>query len=119
MILYRYKGWIPSMKCSSTLIGYCDSDRYKKRIRIAYAGGLYSGIIFLIPGIYSLLSPSLWDFPFEFGLISVGLVNIVYGIYEGMFLHKLETSKYMTCHYLLYIVTLTIITSLYYNKIIH
>jgi len=104
--IYIDKYWIfPTMRCWSNHNGHDDA--------VAFAGGIYSGIISLIIGIYAALTPTMWDFPFEFSFIVIGSINIVYGIYEGTFLNKLDYDEYMRYHYMIYIVMFIIMVMVY------
>ena len=96
----------------------CWSNYPKDNRSVQYAGGLYSGIVSFLIGLIPYYTETLWDFIFEFPLITIGMVNIVYGIYEGIYIHNIPYDKYMKYHYILYIVTILIMIGIYYNKIV-
>lgn len=85
--IWFYKKIIPSMKCSCSKL---TDDRY-----FAYAGGIGSGFISTIASI-----PFYWIYPPLFvGLLIAGIVNFLYGIYEGTYLGRIDFNRYMKWHY--------------------
>jgi len=89
-------GSIPSMSCScEAKIGKSINWNY-----FYYAGGLGAGFISTIASI-----PFYWIYPPLFiGLFILGITNLLYGIYEGLFREKWQDEKYMSWHYLVEIV---------------
>lgn len=66
------------------------------------AGGIYSGLVMLglsFPFHYIYL-------PIGMVLFTVGMVNLIYGRYEGEFILKLSYKKYMKYHYVIYIIVI-------------
>jgi len=104
-----YKG-IPTMNCWS--------NYYPNGRSVQFAGGLYSGITSLLIGLIPWYTHTLSDFIFEFPLITIGIVNIVYGIYEGIYIHKIPYGEYMKYHYVVYGITILVMTLIYIPKII-
>ena len=80
--------------------GYIIYIRNVKNIRLVdFAGGIYSSIILItLALIFRLIS-----FPIYFSLMLVGVVNFFYGIYEGIFIRKMDAKSYMKFHYLIYL----------------
>jgi len=70
---------------------------YKATSLFYLAGGLYTGIIFILAGF--LVSDLVW----MWCLFTVGVVNLVYGFFEMHFLPKWgNSSRYQWNRYLLY-----------------
>lgn len=69
---------------------------------VYYAGGIYSGIIYLLMSLIGMIFIYTWGFPFVSSLFTVGIVNIFYGMYEGKYINELDTDEYMKYHYILY-----------------
>ena len=69
---------------------------------VYYAGGVYSGLIYLLISLIGIPFLYTWGFPIVASLFTVGIVNLFYGIYEGMFIEKLNTDSYIKYHYILY-----------------
>jgi len=94
IIVTSHKG-IPSLVCSW----------YGETSELAiYAGGVYSGIIYLAISILTMFGIYSWGFPLIFSFFTLGIVNIFYGLYEGMYLEDLEYDEYMRYHYIIYII---------------
>jgi hypothetical protein len=73
-----------------------------------FAGGLYSGVIFIFIGIIL----GIVTLPFGWIFIMVGLTNFVYGIFEGKYLPKWgNNNKFKVGRYSIYIF-MTLIMSL-------
>lgn len=90
---WAWKG-IPSMMCT------CSGSVSKL---FYYAGGIYSGLVMLLlSGIFFFIY-----MPLFISLFIVGLVNLVYGFYEGNTITKIPRDAYMLGKNIIY--TLTII----------
>ena len=107
----------------------CKIDVYKSTMRVtgnyddnhtavAYAGGIYSGITFLGLGLFAMYTPTLWDTWLEYFGITLGAMQIFYGIFEGNFLEKWYGNWKYNLRYLIYIGTILGGTILYWNKLI-
>ena len=93
---------IPTMKCWGNYTANKD--------KVALAGGLYSGIQSLFIGACGWYSGLLW---LEFPFVTLGVLNIVYGIYERLFLGKINFDTYMRWHYVVYGITIATMIILY------
>lgn len=88
--VYQYKG-IPSF------YAYCNKVTNKNQYNLA--GGLYSGLIFILMGCMALLEHAP---TFYIPLLSFGVLQCVYGVYEWKYLPVLSKARYMKYHYWLY-----------------
>ena len=82
---------IPSMRC------WCEpgTGQDLNWQYIDYAGGIGAGFVSVM-----LSLPFYWIYPPLFiALFCCGTINLVYGLYEGMFLRKWNFDDYMKCHY--------------------
>lgn len=69
------------------------------------AGGLYSGIISLLIGLIAVYYHAI---PFYISFITLGVLNIIYSIYEWRFLGEISLEQYYRYHYLVYGIVLVI-----------
>ena len=83
-----------------SLYMWCDC-RVKHHWIVDYMGGMLCGLILLL---LSVAFQRLEVYCISAPLFIVGLVNFVYGIYEGIFIRKLEYDRYMLYHYYLYVI---------------
>lgn len=89
--LWSYHG-IPSMEANA--VGHNNKDLFN------LAGGLYSGSIALSIGFIGLIKGISW---IEIPFMICGILNVVYGIYEWLFIGLWSRDKYMVVHYGLYV----------------
>ena len=80
-----------------------------------YLGGIGIGSVFAI----SSLPFYFLYMPLFITLFLVGMINFFYGLYEGLFIRKLDNIDYMAWHYILYFVTMIIGMILIRNQIIN
>ena len=97
---------IPSMRC--TVI----EGELSNKKRFALAGGFYSGIILILLSCATLSIPWL-----SASLGVLGIINLIYSIYECLFLYEWSINKYMKYHYIIYIIGGIIGILLYSNLI--
>ena len=97
IVINFYKGIIPSLQ-------YQLFGTPRNITMIDFAGGLGTAAI-LLP--LSLIMNFVYT-PLMIACFLVGLVNLTYGIYEGLLIRKLDYNTYMKWHYVLYAVTLII-----------
>lgn len=84
-----------------------------------FAGGIYSGIVLWLMGLYAFWTPTNWDFPFGFAFVFWGTIQIIYGIFEGFMLPKWgNTPKYKIGRYTIYIGTALFLLWLYWSKLV-
>jgi len=88
---------IPSMQCSP------EGDM-KNNDLFYYLGGVGLG------GFFILLSVLVFFFsqPLFIVLFLIGCAHFFYGLYEGMFIGKLDLETYMIWHYLVYVIGIAI-----------
>jgi len=72
------------------------------------AGGLYSGIIFILAGLLTI------DPYFRFSFLTVGLMNVFYSYYEMEYITKHSPSIYRAIRYSIYFLTILGMTCLFY-----
>ena len=89
IVIWFYKGLIPSMRCSC--VGSMDYSFF------LYAGGLLSGFISIL---FSFLFFCFFP-PLFISLFIVGVVNVIYGLFEGGYREVLSDKDYMNIHYLI------------------
>ena len=104
---WLWLGIIPSMRC-----------RYSKALTnkdtFLYGGGFGASLICLLLG--ALLYPVLCRV--YISLFIVGIMQWVYGLYEGYYYPRLTIDEYMVWHYGAYLLGLIIGIILLYNEII-
>jgi len=96
---------IPSMSCSIT--GGSVNDLF-------YAAGILNGICLLF---ISIPLSYIWQLGFIVCFVN-GAIQLFYGIYELLFIHKLPQDKYMKYHYYIYLGTAIISSVLIYKSIL-
>lgn len=67
---------------------------------VDYMGGGFAGIIYLL--LFTLLLLDGASSAFLFSYLTLGIMHLIYGIYEGLLLRRLSVKRYMIGHYLLY-----------------
>ena len=67
-----------------------------------YSGGLFVGFIYLF--LY-LVSYKTYIPELQYPLLAIGVSQILYGIFEGTFIKKIDRKPYMIIHYLIYVIT--------------
>ena len=78
---------------------YAVSNKVIDRNQFNLAGGLYSGVIFILMGCIALIDYApLFYIP----LLSFGVLQVIYGFYERKYLPILSKDRYMKYHYWLY-----------------
>lgn len=74
-----------------------------------YGGGILSGLVFL------LLSFCLVRYTLPIGYIfgMVGITNLVYGIFEGLYIQTMHSKTYILCRYSIYVTCITVMVIIY------
>ena len=103
IIVTKHKN-IPSMNATC--------NNLKNYELFAYAGGILTGITYLVLSI-PFVTKMCSFLPIEIPLVTIGLVNLVYGVYEGRTLYKWNKDKYMFWHYIVYGVVIMICLIVY------
>lgn len=103
---YFYGGWIPALQYK-----YMGIIENKKLVNLA--GGLYTGILLLIIGLYAGYTPTQYDLNIEAAFIIIGVLQLVYGLFEWKYLGVLRHDLYMKRHYQLYAAILIIMIIFY------
>ena len=92
-----------------------DVSSVKNKFLFRLSGGLYSGLL-LLPLAY--LATVLEYTPFDYAFSLASITNIVYSIFEAFLGDKLEYTKYMAMHYVLYFITFLVVTIMYLPSIV-
>ena len=97
IIFKMYKG-IPGLR-------YSLDDTPDNITIIDYAGGLATAII-----LFSIsFIMQFFYIPLMIACFLVGFVNLTYGLFEGLFIRKLNNDKYMKYHYIVYLMYLLLL----------
>ena len=103
--IWFWHGIIPSMM--ATCSGLKNKDYFD------IAGGMFAGITALILGILGWITGASW---IEIPFVTLGVMNLVYSIYEYKYLSRWSRDKYMVFHYLLYVCVIVGMLFLYYLR---
>lgn len=90
-----WRGWIPTMR-----VNYSGILTNKKLADLS--GGLYCGILSLTLGLYAAYTPSMDDLNIEAAFIIIGVLQLIYGLFEMKYLSSIPLHTYMKWHYVLY-----------------
>lgn len=80
-------------------------DKLKNCKLFNLAGGLYSGTISLLIGLIAVYCHAV---PFYISFVTLGVLNIVYSVFEYSFLGEISMEQYYRYHYFVYGIVLAI-----------
>ena len=87
----------------------------KNKFMFGLSGGLYSGIAV---GILAVIANMFHYTPFDYAFTALSATNIIYSFFEARYLFRMERSKYMIIHYLIYIAVMAIVTAFYWRRLV-
>jgi len=81
------------------------------------AGGLFTGLMFLVVAYWARITKSLHDYYVEFSFMLVGACHLVYSVWEVNMLHKIPFSEYSLGSNIIYILVSALVIFAYRKEL--